>query len=78
MNLFYLIGAAFIGLGVISDKADAKNKKVDTNATIVPESQLEPELKPNSTNQNPDISEPNQIDEGQPNEQESDNNGGGD
>ncbi len=78
MNLFYLIGAAFIGLGVISDKKDAEKKKVDTDARIVPESQLKPELKPNSTNQNPDISEPNQIDEGKPNEQESDNNGGGD
>lgn len=78
MNLFYLIGAAFIGLGVISDKQTRNNKKVDTDANSVPESQLEPELEPNSTNQNPDISEPNQIDEGQPNEQESDNNGGGD
>jgi hypothetical protein len=78
MNLFYLIGAAFIGLGVISDKKDAEKKKVDTTARIVPELKPETEEKPISTNQNPDISESNQIDEAIANEQESDNNGGGD
>jgi len=73
-----LIMAAGLGLFANGLYRTLNDKKVDTNATIVPESQPEPELKPNSTNQNPDISEPNQIDEATANEQESDNNGGGD
>lgn len=70
MNLFYLIGAAFIGLGVISDKKFAPRKKVDTDAKIVPKLNPEPELKPNSINSNPETPE----EETKSNEPESDSN----